>query len=185
MDDGLLNDNLGHKVSFKNVVVLMTSNVGARLISKGKSLGFAAADTADQDQRDYKKMKETVMDEVKRVFSPEFINRLNDIIVFHPLNEKEMTEILIMMLGKVRAKIEAQGLKIEFSSETEKFLIKIGFDVNYGARPLGRTIQRSVEDPLSEDILLKKFERGDTIYVEVDAANDKLAFSKNPVVKAQ
>ncbi len=185
MDDGLLNDNLGHKVSFKNTVVLMTSNVGARLISKGKSLGFAAADTPDQDQRDYKKMKETVMDEVKRVFSPEFINRLNDIIVFHPLNEQEMTQILVMMLGRVRTKIEAQGYKIEFSSETEKFLIKVGFDVNYGARPLGRTIQRSVEDPLSEDILLKKFVRGDTIYVEVDSANDKLAFSKNPAVKAQ
>ncbi len=185
MDDGVLNDNLGHKVSFKNTIVLMTSNVGARLISKGKSLGFAAADTADQEVRDYKKMKETVMDEVKRVFSPEFINRLSDIIVFHPLNEKEMTEILVMMLAKVRAKIEAQGYKIEFSAETDKYLIKNGFDVNYGARPLGRTIQRSVEDPLSEDILLKKFERGDTIYVEVDTANDKLAFSKNPVVKAQ
>ncbi len=185
MDDGVLNDNLGHKVSFKNAIVLMTSNVGARLISKGKSLGFAAADGADQDVRDYKKMKETVMDEVKRVFSPEFINRLSDIIVFHPLNEKEMTEILVMMLAKVRAKIEAQGFKIEFTPETDKFLIKIGFDVNYGARPLGRTIQRSVEDPLSEDILLKKFVRGDTIYVEVDTANDKLSFSKNPAVKAQ
>ena len=87
------------------------------------------------------------MDEVKRVFSPEFINRLSDIIVFHPLNEKEMTDILVMMLAKVRAKIEAQGYKIEFSVETDKFLIKNGFDVNYGARPLGRTIQRSVEDP--------------------------------------
>ncbi len=185
MDDGMLNDNLGHKVSFKNTVVLMTSNVGARLISKGKSLGFSTTDETDSDQRDYKKMKETVMDEVKRVFSPEFINRLSDIIVFHPLNEKEMTHILTMMLGKVRVKIEAQGFKINFSPETEKFLIKIGFDANYGARPLGRTIQRSVEDPLSEDILLKKFERGDTIYVEVDTAKDILSFSKNQVVKVQ
>ncbi len=184
MDDGILNDNLGHKVSFKNTIILMTSNVGARLISKGKSLGFTAADTVDQNERDYKKMKETVMDEVKRVFSPEFINRINDIIVFHPLNESEMTEILTLMLGRVKTKIEAQGYKIEFSEETSKFLIKNGFDVNYGARPLARTIQRSVEDPLSEEILMKKFEAGATIYVDVDASNEKLAFSKSPAVKS-
>ncbi|MDE2142704.1 MAG: AAA family ATPase, partial [Elusimicrobia bacterium] len=184
MDDGVLNDNLGHKVSFKNTVILMTSNVGARLISKGKSLGFTAADTVDQNERDYKKMKETVMDEVKRVFSPEFINRINDIIVFHPLNEQEMGQILTLMLGRVRTKIEAQGYKVEFTDETKAYLIKNGFDVNYGARPLARTIQRSVEDPLSEDILMKKFDPGATIYVEVDAANDKLTFSKSPTVKS-
>jgi ATP-dependent Clp protease ATP-binding subunit ClpC len=184
MDDGVLNDNLGHKVSFKNTIILMTSNVGARLISKGKSLGFTAADTADQNERDYKKMKETVMDEVKRVFSPEFINRVNDIIVFHPLSEAEMTQILALMLGRVRTKIEAQGFKVDFSEETSKFLIKNGFDVNYGARPLARTIQRSVEDPLSEDILMKKFDPGATIYVDVDSANEKLTFSKSPAVKS-
>ncbi|MDE2489301.1 MAG: ATP-dependent Clp protease ATP-binding subunit, partial [Elusimicrobia bacterium] len=184
MDDGILNDNLGHKVSFKNTILLMTSNVGARLISKGKSLGFTAADAKEADERDYKKMKETVMEEVKRVFSPEFINRVNDIIVFHPLNEAEMGEILKLMLGKVRAKIEVQGYKIEFSDETSKFLIKNGFDVNYGARPLTRTIQRMVEDPLSEEILMKKFEPGATIYVDVDGANDKLVFSKSPAVKS-
>ena len=184
MEDGILNDNLGHKVSFKNTIILMTSNVGARLISKGKSLGFSAADTADQNERDYKKMKDTVMEEVKRVFSPEFINRVNDIIVFHPLNESEMVKILTLMLGRVRVKIEAQGYKVLFSDETEKFLIKNGFDVNYGARPLARTIQRSVEDPLSEELLMKKFELGSTIYVEVDGSNEKLVFSKNPPVKS-
>jgi ATP-dependent Clp protease ATP-binding subunit ClpC len=184
MDDGMLNDNLGHKVSFKNTIILMTSNVGARLISKGKSLGFAAADVSDQNERDYKKMKEVVMDEVKRVFSPEFINRINDVIVFHPLNEAEMAQILTLMLGRVKIKIEAQGYKIEFSEETKAYLVKNGFDVNYGARPLARTIQRSVEDPLSEELLLKKFEAGSTIYVEVDSGGEKLSFSKSPAVKA-
>jgi ATP-dependent Clp protease ATP-binding subunit ClpC len=186
MEDGILNDNLGHKVSFKNTVILMTSNVGARLISKGKSLGFTAGGPSqEQDERDYKKMKETVMDEVKRVFSPEFINRINEIVVFHPLSEAEMKQILTMMLGRVRTKIEAQGYKIEFSEDTEKHLIKNGFDVNYGARPLARAIQRLVEDPLSEDILMKKFDPGATIYVEVDEAADKLAFSKSPAVKSR
>jgi ATP-dependent Clp protease ATP-binding subunit ClpC len=185
MEDGILNDNLGHKVSFKNTVILMTSNVGARLISKGKSLGFTAGGPSnEQDERDYKKMKETVMDEVKRVFSPEFINRISDIVVFHPLSEGEMKQILTLMLGRVRAKIEVQGYKVEFTEETEKFLIKNGFDVNYGARPLGRAIQRNVEDPLSEELLMKKFEAGSTIYVDVDPGGEKLVFTKSPAVKA-
>jgi len=186
MDDGMLNDNLGHKVSFKNTVIIMTSNVGARLISKGKSLGFVASkETREQEERDYKKMKETVMDEVKRVFNPEFINRINDILVFHPLSEDEMREILKLMLDRVRAKIELQGFKIEFSEDTDKFLIKTGFDQNYGARPLARTIQRSVEDPLSEDILMKKFDPGATIYVDADPSGEKLLFSTKPFAKVK
>jgi len=183
MDDGLLNDNLGHKVSFKNTVVIMTSNVGARLISKGKSLGFMASE--ENTERDYRKMKDTVMDEVKRVFNPEFINRINEVIVFHPLSEDEMREILKLMLNRVRTKIEAQGYKIEFSEETDKFLIKTGFDVNYGARPLHRTIQRSIEDPLAEDMLMKKFDPGATIYVDVDPSGEKLAFSTKPFAKVK
>ncbi len=181
MDDGILNDNLGHKVSFKNTVVIMTSNVGARLISKGKSLGFVPAE--ENLEKDYKKMKETVMEEVRRVFNPEFINRIDEIIVFKPLSEEEMLQILKLMLSRVRAKIEAQGFKIEFSEETEKYLIKTGFDVNYGARPLARTIQRSIEDPLAEEILMKKFEPGVTIYVDLDGAGEKLLFGKTPFAK--
>ena len=181
MDDGILNDNLGHKVSFKNTVFIMTSNVGARLISKGKSLGFMAEQ--ENAERDYKKMKEVVMEEVKRVFNPEFINRINEIIVFHPLNEDEMIQILKLMLGRVRTKIEAQGYKVEFSEETDKFLIKTGFDANYGARPLTRTIQRSMEDPLAEDMLMKKFEPGSTIYVDVDGSGEKLVFGTTPFAK--
>ncbi len=183
MDDGMLNDNLGHKVSFKNTVVIMTSNVGARLISKGKSLGFMAAE--ENTERDYRKMKDTVMDEVKRVFNPEFINRINEVLVFHPLSEDEMREILKLMLGRVRTKIEAQGFKIEFSEETDKFLIKTGFDANYGARPLARTIQRSIEDPLAEDILMKKFDPGATIYVDADPSGEKLVFSTTPFAKVK
>ncbi|MBI5630492.1 MAG: ATP-dependent Clp protease ATP-binding subunit [Elusimicrobia bacterium] len=183
MDDGILNDNLGHKVSFKNTVFIMTSNVGARLISRGKSLGFVAAD--DTAERDYKKMKDTVMEEVRRVFNPEFINRINEILVFRPLSEEEMAQILKLMLGRVRAKIETQGFKIEFSEETEKFLIKNGFDPNYGARPLARTIQRAIEDPLAEEILMKKFEAGATIYVDLDGSGEKLTFGSSPAAKVK
>ncbi|MBI4678601.1 MAG: ATP-dependent Clp protease ATP-binding subunit [Elusimicrobia bacterium] len=182
MDDGILSDNLGHKVSFKNTVFIMTSNVGARLISRGKSLGFVAAEEASH--RDYDKMKATVMDEIRRVFNPEFINRVNEIVVFKPLTESEMGDILQLQLKRVRAKVEAQGYKIEVSAEARKLLIKTGFDVNYGARPLLRTIQRLIEDPLAEEILLKKFQGGSTLQAEVDPANpDKLVFTGQPAEK--
>jgi ATP-dependent Clp protease ATP-binding subunit ClpC len=182
MDDGMLNDNLGHKVSFKNCVVILTSNIGARLISKGKSLGFAPKEDAE---RDYRAMKDTVMDEVKRIFNPEFINRIDEILVFQSLSEQDMRKILDLMLSRVSRKIQTQGFKIEFSDEARKFLVSSGFDPNYGARPLQRTIQRSVEDPLAEEILLKKFEPNSTIFVEFEEADKKLAFKKEPAAKVE
>ncbi|MFH1725157.1 MAG: ATP-dependent Clp protease ATP-binding subunit [Elusimicrobiota bacterium] len=182
MDDGVLNDNLGHKVSFKNTVVIMTSNVGARLISKGKSLGFAPS---EDKERDYKSMKDIVMDEVKRVFNPEFINRIDEILVFHPLSEEDMGKILELMLKQVMRKVEAQGYKIEFSAEAKKHLVAKGFDPNYGARPLQRTIHRLIEDPLAEDILLKKFDSGTTIHVEHEEKDDKLVFRPGAPAKVK
>ena len=182
MEDGILNDNLGHKVSFKNTVVIMTSNVGARLISKGKSLGFAPT---EDKARDYASMKDTVMEEVKRVFNPEFINRIDEIIVFHSLGEEEMGQILELQLKRVAAKAQTQGFAIAFSAESKKFLLKTGFDPTYGARPLLRTIQRIVEDPLAEEILLKKFAPGSTIQVEFDEQAGKLVFNPKPAEKVQ
>ncbi len=180
MDDGVLNDNLGHKVSFKNTVFIMTSNVGARLISKGKSLGFVASESAE---RDYRAMKDTVMDEVKRVFNPEFINRIDEILVFHPLSEADMTNILELMLKRMEGKLKDQGYKVDVSPEAKKFLVETGFDPNYGARPLLRTIQRTIEDPLAEEILQKKFEPGATVYVNFDESAKKLTFSSKPIAR--
>jgi len=182
MEDGILNDNLGHKVSFKNTVVIMTSNVGARLISKGKSLGFAPT---EDKARDYTSMKDTVMEEVKRVFNPEFINRIDEIVVFHSLDVEEMGQILELQLKRVAAKAQTQGFAIAFSTEAKKFLLKTGFDPNYGARPLLRTIQRIVEDPLAEEMLLKKFAPGSTIQVEFDEQAGKLVFNAKPAEKVQ
>ncbi|MBI4347671.1 MAG: ATP-dependent Clp protease ATP-binding subunit, partial [Elusimicrobia bacterium] len=160
---------------------IMTSNVGARLISKGKSLGFVPSESAE---RDYKAMKDTVMDEVKRVFNPEFINRIDDILVFHPLSEADMTQILELMLKKVEGKLKDQGFKVEITAEAKKYLVETGFDPNYGARPLLRTIQRTIEDPLAEEILQKKYAQGATVYINLDEAAKKLSFSDKPLVKA-
>jgi ATP-dependent Clp protease ATP-binding subunit ClpC len=175
LDEGQLTDSLGHKVSFKNTVIIMTSNVGARLISKGKSLGFMAH---EDEQKDYSQMKDTVMDEVRRVFNPEFINRIDEIIVFHPLNEAHMEQILELMLKRVGEKLKPQGVELELTPAAKSFLVKKGFDPNYGARPLLRTIQRQLEDPLSEELLNKKHERGAVVVIDADAAADKLVFSR-------
>ncbi|MBI4052393.1 MAG: AAA family ATPase, partial [Elusimicrobia bacterium] len=182
MDDGILNDNLGHKVSFKNAVIIMTSNVGARLISKGKSLGFVPQEDA---QKDYAHMKDTVMEEVKRVFNPEFVNRIDEIIVFHPLSEQDMDKILEIMLKRVSEKIKNQGYTIHLSEEVKRHLVTTGFDANYGARPLQRTIQRVLEDPLAEEILGKKFQPGSAVYVEFDDSSKKLLFSSKPLAKVK
>jgi ATP-dependent Clp protease ATP-binding subunit ClpC len=184
MDDGALSDNLGHRVSFKNTVIIMTSNVGARLISKGKSLGFLLQEDA---AKDYSSMKDTVMEEVKKAFNPEFLNRLDDIIVFHPLTREESRKILDLMLARVSKKISSQGLSVNLTDEAKNFLVEKGFDPHYGARPLQRSIQRLLEDPLAEDILSKKVSSGTSIYVDVDATAGKLVFSTTPpqeIIKA-
>ena len=179
LDEGLLTDSLGHKVSFKNTVVIMTSNVGARLISKGKSLGFVS-DLDSQNMKDYEKMKETVMEELKRVFNPEFLNRLDETIVFHPLSQEHMRQILELMLGRVSKKIKERGFTVEPTEDCKNFLVENGFDANYGARPMQRTIQKFLEDPLAEEILAKRFTSGAKVYVDCDRANKKLVFALEP-----
>lgn len=171
MDEGNLTDSLGHKVSFKNTIIIMTSNVGARLITKGKSLGFMPQ---EDKERDYREMKDTVMDEVKRVFNPEFINRVDEIIVFRPLTETDMAKILEIHLGKVSLKLKERGLKMEITEKAKEFLVEKGFDPNYGARPIIRTVQKMVEDPMSEFILVNMAKEGDVISVDLDDKGEAL-----------
>jgi ATP-dependent Clp protease ATP-binding subunit ClpC len=179
-DDGQLTDNLGHKVNFKNTVVIMTSNVGARQISRGKSLGFLVEEDA---KRDYQSMKETVMEEVKRAFNPEFLNRIDDVIFFHALSKEDMKKILEMMLGRVKDKLQKQGYTIALTDEAKEHLLEKGFDPHYGARPLQRTIQRLVEDTLASEILAKRFSAPCTIYVDFDADEKHLTFGTQPAAK--
>jgi ATP-dependent Clp protease ATP-binding subunit ClpC len=154
LDDGHLTDNLGHKVNFKNSIIIMTSNVGARLISKGKSLGFLVQEDI---QHEYSTIKDTVTEEVKKSFNPEFLNRIDEIIVFHPLGRPEMKKILDLMLERSRERMLNQGYVLELSEEAKDFLLDKGFDPHYGARPLQRVIQRYIDDALAEEILAKRF----------------------------
>lgn len=182
LDEGSLSDNLGHKVSFKNCVVIMTSNVGAREITnKGSSLGFAAKTTEEQQYQD---MRQGVMDEVKKTFNPEFINRIDEIVVFHSLTKENIAKILDLALKEVDDKLAEKELTLQLTPAAKEFLIERGFDAKYGARPLLRTLQRELEDPLAENILVSRYAPGTVIRADLDASSNKLTF-KNAAAPAK
>jgi ATP-dependent Clp protease ATP-binding subunit ClpC len=172
LDEGHLTDNYGRVIDFKNTVVIMTSNVGARDLTKGKTLGFSTGDS----QRTFERMAEKVREELKVVFNPEFLNRLDDTIVFHPLSQEHIGLIVSILLKDVRKRLAEEDLTLTLTDAATEFLVKQGYDENYGARPLRRAIQRFIEDPLSEKILLGEFTRGDEIEVDVAPDGTKLGF---------
>jgi len=174
LDEGHLTDNYGRVIDFKNTVVIMTSNVGARDLMKGKSLGFAAGESADQVS--FERMSDKVKQELQNVFNPEFLNRLDDVIVFHPLSREHIAQIVSILLKDVRKRLAEEELTLKLSDAATDFLVRHGFDEQYGARPLKRAIQRYIEDPLSEKILLGEFSKGDEIEVDVSADGTKLDF---------
>jgi ATP-dependent Clp protease ATP-binding subunit ClpC len=169
LDEGHLTDNYGRMIDFKNTVVIMTSNVGARDIMQGKTLGFHGGD----QRRTFEKMQDTVKEEMNKVFNPEFLNRLDDVIVFHPLAKEHISQIVTILLKEVQRRL---GDEVKLTPAAVEFLVEHGYDQNYGARPLKRSIQRYIEDPLSEKILLGDFGRGDEIEVDVAPDGEKLAF---------
>ncbi|MCZ6766076.1 MAG: AAA family ATPase, partial [bacterium] len=172
LDEGHLTDNYGRVIDFKNTVVIMTSNVGARDITKSKSMGFEQPDAAAS----FEKMSEKVKDEINRVFNPEFLNRLDDIIVFHALTKEHISEIVGILFRELEERLSEEGFSLSRTKAATVFLVEQGYDVHYGARPLKRAIQRFVEDPLSDKILMGDFSAGDEIEVDVDPDGDKLVF---------
>lgn len=173
LDDGHITDSKGRKVSFKNTILIMTSNAGAQRIVDPKNLGFAAE---SNEKKDYEKMKSGVMEEVKRSFKPEFINRIDDIIVFHQLNNDNMKEIVNLLSANLYKRCEAQlGIKLSITPALKEHLVKKYADNKMGARPLKRAIQSVVEDALAEEILLKKVVPGDT--VSAGYKNEKVTFT--------
>jgi ATP-dependent Clp protease ATP-binding subunit ClpC len=172
LDEGHLTDNYGRVIDFKNTVVIMTSNVGAKEITKGKSLGFGTNDSRGSFERISEKVKE----ELQHTFNPEFLNRLDDVIVFHQLSKEHIAKIVGVMLREVQKRLSDEELTLKLSDAGSDFLAKHGFDEMYGARPLKRAIQRFIEDPLSEKILLGEFSKGDEIDVDVAEDGTKLQF---------
>jgi ATP-dependent Clp protease ATP-binding subunit ClpC len=161
LDDGILTDSQGRNVNFKNTVVIMTSNIGARLITEKKTaLGFGAEDSASQDD---KQIKTLVTNELKKEFRPEFLNRLDDIIVFHKLSKEDILKISVNMLKGLSKRAEDLGIEVEFDASVAEQVAEVGFDPVYGARPLRRAIQTHVEDALSEKLLEGEVQKGDKI----------------------
>jgi ATP-dependent Clp protease ATP-binding subunit ClpC len=172
LDEGHLTDNYGRVIDFKNTVVIMTSNVGAKDISKNKSLGFTAPDF----KASFERMAEKVKEELQHVFNPEFLNRVDDIIVFHPLQRDHIRQIVAILLQETRKRLSEEELSVRLSEAATDFLVQHGFDEQYGARPLKRAIQRYIEDPLSEKILVAEFSKGDEIEIDVAPDGTKLEF---------
>jgi ATP-dependent Clp protease ATP-binding subunit ClpC len=165
-DDGHLTDAQGRKVSFRNSIVVMTSNIGAELIRKESKMGFYTfADEERRRQDSYDRMKEKVLGEVKKVFRPEFLNRIDGTVVFHSLTQDHIREITDLMLKEVEKELQDKGLTLEVTPEAKNLLMEKGYSEEFGARPLRRVIQDMVEDKLSEEVLRGKYRMGDKLVV--------------------
>ena len=171
LEDGRLTDGQGRIVDFKNCVVVMTSNAGAHAIGRQRAVGFGSA---FDDERSYEAMKESIMGEVKKIFRPEFINRVDEIIVFHSLEQEHIDKIAMLMMDNVARRLKERGIDLEITPEAARTVARAGYDLQYGARPLRRAIQRLVEDALSEEILIGEIQTGEKVRVLPDG--DKLEF---------
>ncbi|OGH96989.1 MAG: ATP-dependent Clp protease ATP-binding subunit ClpC [Candidatus Melainabacteria bacterium RIFOXYA12_FULL_32_12] len=174
LDDGRLSDSRGRVTNFKNSIIIMTSNVGARSLENTSKLGFAVADDEEKDR--YERVKDTVLEEMKKAFRPEFLNRLDDIIVFSHLTREEIRQIVDIMLTDLIKRIRGQELLLEIPNEVKDFLSDEGYSQTYGARPLRRVIQRRIEDPIAEEILTGIYKEGDIIKLGLD--NKKVTFER-------
>ncbi|WP_026487001.1 ATP-dependent Clp protease ATP-binding subunit [Caldanaerobius polysaccharolyticus] len=165
LDDGRLTDAKGRTVDFKNTIIIMTSNVGADLIKKQATLGFTAS--SDEAKDAYEKMKDNVMDQLKRTFRPEFLNRIDEIIVFHQLTMDDIKSIVDIMLKDINERLKANDIQLVLSEKAKEYLAKEGYDPAFGARPLRRAIERTIENTLSEKMLKGEIKQGDRVYVDV------------------
>lgn len=173
LEDGVLTDSEGREVNFKNTIIVMTSNAGAHSIVNDKTLGFGSKDSTKQN---YERMKKNVMDSVKEMFRPEFVNRIDDIIVFHELSKENVKEIIKVMLNESMARLQAQNIKVEFTPAVMNYLLEKGYSQQFGARPLKRVLQSDIMDKLSEDMILGKLSENTSVKVIVKDKNIALQY---------
>ncbi|MBR6503907.1 MAG: ATP-dependent Clp protease ATP-binding subunit [Firmicutes bacterium] len=176
LEDGHVSDSTGKMADFKNAVIIMTSNVGAHTIKKQKTLGFSAGDDLDEKMNAYEKMKDTIMGELNKTFRPEFLNRLDEVIVFHRLEQPEIRQIIDLMISDLKERAKKLKMEMEVTDEAKDLIFREGFDEQYGARPLRRTITRLVEDKFAEAILKWDLKPGDTVIV--NAGGDRILLEK-------
>ncbi|MCZ6777118.1 MAG: ATP-dependent Clp protease ATP-binding subunit [Ignavibacteria bacterium] len=174
LDDGVLTDGLGRRVDFKNTILIMTSNVGSRDLKRGGGFGFGTGSSKDE----YGNIKSVIEEALKRVFNPEFLNRVDDTIIFHPLEKHHMIEIVLIQIRDLMKRMESMGITIELTKQVREFLAEKGFDPAFGARPLRRALQKYLEDPIAEEVLKGKYPEKSTIRIKVNKKTGELKFSK-------
>ena len=174
LEEGTVTDNFGRKVDFRNTIIILTSNAGAELIKTQNTLGFGAVAEGEQD---YEAMKDKILEQAKKVFKPEFLNRLDDQIVFHMLEKPDLVKIVDLEISKVTERLAAKNITIQLDDSAKDFLIEEGYDPAYGARPMRRAVEKHMEDPLAEHMLRGDFDEGDTIAVSFDEDIKGLKFS--------
>jgi len=181
LEEGRLTDSLGRKIDFRNTILIMTSNVGADILQRNTSMGFGIESNAENE---YEKIREKILDETKRVFKPEFLNRLNDLVIFKPLAREDMKDIVNLELRNVSNRLKERELIFDFNDETKDFLIDKGYDEKYGARPLRRAVEKYLEDSLAEAILSGEIKPGEVIKVTVNEEAKGLKFEQNQPVSS-
>ena len=181
LEEGRLTDSLGRRIDFRNTILIMTSNVGADILQRNTSMGFGIEKNAENE---YEKIREKILDETKRVFKPEFLNRLNDLVIFKSLAREDMTEIVDLELRNVSSRLKERELEFEFTNECKDFLIDKGYDEKYGARPLRRAVEKYLEDSLAEAILSGQIKPGEVIKVTVDGESKGLEFQQDQPVSS-
>ena len=172
LEEGKVTDSLGRKIDFRNTIIIMTSNIGAELIKKSNVMGFGAV---SRDEQAYDVMKDKILEEAKRVLKPEFVNRLDDLIVFHTLGRPELLQIVDLEIKKVCDRIKLKEIHLILDEKAKELLIEKGYDPTYGARPMRRAVERYLEDPMAEEILRGSIKAGDTAHVS--AEKGKLTFN--------
>ena len=173
LEEGTVTDSLGRKVDFRNTIIIMTSNVGAELIKKQTALGFGAM---ENESADYEGMKVKILEQSKKVFKPEFLNRLDDLIVFHMLEKKDLVKIVDLEISKVIDRLKSREISVKIDNKAKDFLIEDGYDPEYGARPMRRSVEKHLEDPLAEHLLRGDVKDGDFVGVTFDKKENKLKF---------
>ena len=173
LEEGKMTDSLGRKIDFRNTIIIMTSNVGAEILRRQTTMGFAA--TKPLGEHEYEAMRDELLEEAKKVFKPEFINRLDDIIVFHQLTKTDLMQIVDLEIAKVLHRVKDKDVHIELEPSAKEFLIEKGYDPQYGARPMRRAVERYLEDPFAEELLRGNVKPGDVVHVSAEGG--KLVFT--------
>jgi ATP-dependent Clp protease ATP-binding subunit ClpC len=175
LDDGQLTDGLGRRIDFKNTLIIMTSNIGARQLKDfGEGVGFATASRVQNAEENNKAVIEKAL---KRTFSPEFLNRIDDVVIFNSLTKENIFEIIDILMKGVMKRLTTLGFSLEITAEAKDFIADKGYDIQFGARPLHRAIQKYLEDPLAEEILNMNVKSGDVLLADLDKDNEKIFFT--------